>query len=243
MNQKQRQVSIMEKINHFGSLSTQELVTIFGVSKMTIGRDLKELAKQNKIELFHGGAMSKDGKSLEDSMDMKADLFVTDKMKIGEKAAHLISEETTIFLGTGTTVLYAAQALTQKKNCIYYTNSLLIANYFSKINALNWHMVPGEYRELSQGFIGLATQQYIAPLFFDFCIIGTEGVAATGRVSLYNESEALMQQAILKQSKQSILVFDQSKIGKNLLYQMGDLSSFTHVLTNYKEIGSFLNER
>lgn len=96
---------------------------------------------------------------------------------------------------------------------------------------------------MSQGFIGLATQQYIAPLFFDVCILGTEGVAADGRVSLYDESEALTQRAILRQSEQSILVFDQSKIGRNLLYKMGNLSSFTHVLTNYEELGSFLNEK
>lgn len=115
MNQKQRQALIVEKINHFGSLSTQELVKIFGVSKMTIGRDLKELVKQDKVELFHGGAMSTEGKNLEYPIDVKSDLFVTDKIQIGQKAANLISEETTIFLGTGTTVLYAAQALVHKK--------------------------------------------------------------------------------------------------------------------------------
>ncbi|MDU6524642.1 MAG: DeoR family transcriptional regulator, partial [Enterococcus sp.] len=43
MNQRQRQEWIAEKVKIKGSITSAEIAEEFGISKMTVGRDFKEL--------------------------------------------------------------------------------------------------------------------------------------------------------------------------------------------------------
>lgn len=241
MNQKQRQELIAEKVKIKGSITSVEIADEFGISKMTVGRDLKELEARGVVQLFHGGAMYKDSNILEYPISVKSDLFVNEKKRIGQMAAEQINNGSSVFLETGTTVLHVALELTKKTECNYYTNSLLVINHLSKVDDLSLHAIPGKYRELSSGFLGMETQSYIDHLSFDYCIIGAEAVNSEGRVSLHNEEDALTKRAVMQRSKHKILVFDRSKIDQDYLYGIGSINSFDTVVTDYLEIFDFLS--
>lgn len=51
-----REKKILEYLQEHGSASIQELVEVFGVSNMTIHRDLDKLAKVGQVQKKHGGA-------------------------------------------------------------------------------------------------------------------------------------------------------------------------------------------
>lgn len=241
MNQKQRQEWIAEKVKINGSITSVEIAEEFGISKMTVGRDLKELEARGVVQLFHGGAMYKDSNILEYPISVKSDLFVNEKKRIGRKAAEKIADGSSVFLETGTTVLHVALELSQKVDCTYYTNSLLVMNYLSKVDKIDLHAVPGKYRGLSSGFLGMEAQNHISQLSFDYCIIGAEAVDASGRVSLHDEEDAFTKRAVMAKAKKKILVFDRSKIDHDFLYGIGSVHDFDTVITDYAEIFEFLS--
>lgn len=242
MNQKQRQEYIAELLRLKGSLTTHELVSELNVSKMTIGRDLKELESAGVVELFHGGAMYKDVNVLEYPMLVKQDLFVREKQKIAKLAVKDVAEGSSIFLETGTTVLYVALELLHKKNCTFYTNSLSVANHFAKLEKLDFHIVPGKYRSMSDGFLGIETVDYLKDLFFDYSFVGLEGISQDGRMSVHTQEDAVTKQNVIEHARQAILVFDRSKVGKSLSYGMGNIDQAAKVVTDYSEIDSFFDQ-
>lgn len=241
MNQRQRQEWIAEKVKIKGSITSAEIAEVFGISKMTVGRDLKELETRGVVQLFHGGAMYKDANILEYPISVKSDLFVNEKKRIGRKVAEEITDGSSVFLETGTTVLHVALELSPKIKCSYYTNSLLVLNYLSKIENVKLHAIPGKYRELSSGFLGMETQSHIEQLSFDYCVIGAEAIDSSGRVSLHNEEDAFTKRAVMARAKKKILVFDRSKIGNDYLYGIGSIDDFDIVVTDYLEIFDFLS--
>lgn len=225
-----------------GSVATNELVDELKVSKMTINRDFKELESSGVAELFHGGAMYKEAGILEYPILVKQDLLIKEKQQIADLAAQSVEDDSSVFIETGTTTLYVALELLAKKNCTFYTNSLSVANYFSKIQGINLHMVPGRYREMSAGFLGVETVEYIKDLYFDYCFIGTDGIAQDGKISVHSEENALTKKNVIAHSKQRSLVFDRSKVGKKLLHGFGNITDFDRAITDYQDLPSFLSQ-
>lgn len=58
MKQSLRHKKIISLVKQNGYLSTEDLVSLLGVSPQTIRRDLNELAENNLISRHHGGAAS-----------------------------------------------------------------------------------------------------------------------------------------------------------------------------------------
>src|SRR5699024_6274745 len=160
----------------------------------------------------------------------------------------LITPGSSVFIETGTTTLAAAKEIYHKKNCTFFTNSLLIMNTLSKYEQINLHTVPGQYRELSQGFIGIKTCEYVSRFNFDYCIVGAEGVGLNSGASLIDEDDALTKIAVMKQSKCKILIVDSSKFTKEYMYKMGEITDFDYIITDnqvseaiYKEMSERTN--
>ncbi|MBL1229166.1 DeoR/GlpR transcriptional regulator [Enterococcus sp. BWB1-3] len=235
MNQKQRQDLIVERIRMTGQVTTKELADELSVSSMTIGRDLKELANQQIVELFHGGAVYKDANLLEYPMSIKEDVSVEEKKMIAKYCKNLVKNGDAVFIETGTTTLFVAQELFSFKYCNFFSNSLLVLNALSKIEGIMLHSIPGKYRELSKGFLGIETASYIRSYHFDICFIGTEGIDAQGNVTLLSEEDTFTKQAIMAQSKINVLVADHTKFEKIFFCKIGNIREFDWVITDLNE--------
>ncbi len=117
-------------VNQKGIISINEIMEQLEISDMTTRRDLDELEKSGKLLRVHGGAQS-----LSFSMDHERshlEVFCTDRRKtrIAHKAASLIQEGETIFLGPGTTIQLIAEQLCGR-NIRVVTNSLAVFNILS----------------------------------------------------------------------------------------------------------------
>ncbi|OCA83147.1 transcriptional regulator [Bacillus sp. FJAT-27225] len=234
MKQTKRQKLILEMIKVNGEVSSKELAEKFGISTMTISRDLNELAKRGEINLIYGGATYKEDSNVENPMSVKELVNINEKKSIGKYCNTIIAPGSSIFIETGTTTLAVAKEIFQKNNCTFFTNSLLVMNSLSKYNEINLHSVPGKYRELSKGFLGIQTSEYISNFNFDYCLIGAEGISVTSGVTLFDKDDAFTKRAVMKQSKCKILVTDSSKFGKRFLYKIGEVCDFDFIVTDNK---------
>ena len=232
MNQQARQKYILEKIKLDGVVNSASIAQDLSVSLITVRRDLKILAAQGLIELTHGGAINNELNILEYPMAIKMDILLGEKKSIANYRMSLVKPNSSIYLDTGSTTLLVAKKLIHIEGCVFYTNSLLIMNSLSKINGINLHCVPGKYRELSKGFIGLETVSYLSEYSFDICFMGTDAISNTGVISLPTEDDAFTKKAILKNSRISILVVDSSKFNRHALHSVGNISDFSYVVTN-----------
>ena len=133
MLKKERLVRITQMVNQKGIISINEIMEQLEISDMTARRDLDELEKSGKLLRVHGGAQS-----LSFSMDHershleKSSVQIEEKTRIAHKAASLIQEGETIFLGPGTTIQLLAEQLCGR-NIRVVTNSLAVFNILSGI--------------------------------------------------------------------------------------------------------------
>ena len=105
-------------------------------------------------------------------------------------------------------------------------------NTLSKYEDINLYITPGKYRDLSKGFLGIQTSEYVKQFTFDYCFVGTEVITLDQGVTLIDEKDAFTKRAVLKQSKCKILVADSSKFNKQFLYKIGDVSDFDYIITD-----------
>lgn len=228
-----------------GAVTSKELVNQLNVSMMTINRDLKELSKSNEVQLVHGGAIYRGEDAFENPISIKEEVSVQEKKRIAKFCRKLVQPGSSVFIETGTTALAVARELFHIEGCQFYTNSLLVLNALSKYEGIHLHSVPGKYRDLSKGFLGFETADFVKNFNFDVAFIGAEGITLDSGVTLPNEEDAFTKKSIMNQSKKNILIADHTKFNFSYLHKVGEVSDFDLIVTdleshqtNFKEIES-----
>ena len=172
MLKKERLVRITQMVNQKGIISINEIMEQLEISDMTARRDLDELEKSGKLLRVHGGAQS-----LSFSMDHershleKSSVQIEEKTRIAHKAASLIQEGETIFLGPGTTIQLLAEQLCGR-NIRVVTNSLAVFNILSGHTPTDVMLTGGEYRSNTNTFVGPITNMVLSKLRYTKAFIG-----------------------------------------------------------------------
>ena len=92
MLKEKREEQILELLEQHGSVEVSELCTLFGVTKMTIRRDLDKLESEGKISRIHGGAvLSNTDVLLEKPLYVRLNTNTELKERIARKALTLIT--------------------------------------------------------------------------------------------------------------------------------------------------------
>ncbi|MFY9902976.1 MAG: DeoR family transcriptional regulator, partial [Trichococcus sp.] len=107
MLKKERQNRILHLLDETSYLTIVEIATQLEVSEMTIRRDVTELAKENKLKKLYGGAEKLSSEKKELSTQEKIYANIDEKKYIGKVMNEIIKDNSTIFVGAGTTILYA----------------------------------------------------------------------------------------------------------------------------------------
>ena len=103
-----RRKEILDKIVSTPGIRVEELAELFGVSAITIRRDLQFLEDQNLLTRYYGGASPKNQKHLpeeEDEVQMYRDL-------IARYAATLVEDGDSLFINTSRNALSMVQYIT-----------------------------------------------------------------------------------------------------------------------------------
>lgn len=232
----ERQNMILKIIQEKRIVNNEDLSAMLGVSTATVRRDLDVLASVNLIKRIHGGAVNPDNKD-EFSVTPQR-LFVTrmDRMQkqkkaIGGKAAEFITEGETVFLGMGTTTLEIAKNIKNRSNLTVLTNSLAVLNELCE-SGINLYSLGGLLMSSEQAFLGNLTIDSLNDFFVSKSFIGIGGFTLENGISFYNHDCMLLNIAVTQRSKQSILITDSTKFGKNAFTVAGDFGNFNSIITD-----------
>ena len=210
----ERQKQILSVLSKQGRLSLNEIVTQFGISEATARRDLESLATQGKARRVHGGVIAIEQAPPELPILEREDEQPEEKARIGRTTASLITDNETVFLGSGTTVLEVAKNLRDRKNLTVITNSLPVLNLLAGLKEITVIALGGMLRDSELSFIGHLTEQALSEVRADKVIMGTRGLSLEHGLTNDYLQETLTDRAILKIGRQVIIVADHTKVNR-----------------------------
>lgn len=235
MKKRERLEEITRLVNQKGTIRVSDIVKLLNVTDMTVRRDLVELEEQGVLTKIHGGARS--NKAFQYREYSHAEKHIQNKeakQAIASKAAQLIEDGDTIFLGPGTTVAFLAEALNNQRltvitNCMPVF-TLLMAK---KTEDFQVFLLGGEYRQVTEAFVGEITNTSLEKLRFSKMFFSGNGVK-DGEVMTSTLAEAYTQNLALKHSLEKYLLLDSSKIGKDDFTSFCKLRDLTALITDVK---------
>ena len=215
-----------------GTVTVSEIMRDLCVSDMTVRRDLTEMEKQGLLIRTYGGAQRifAEGSGTERSHAEKKRLQETEKSTIACKAASLVKDGETVFLGPGTTLELMAAGL-KDRNIRVVTNSLPVFEILKCSPSADLLLVGGEYRSVTGAFVGIMSLNAIANMRFSKAFISVNG-ADLNSVYTYSEAEGEVQKAALDNAGEKYLTADSSKFTRCDFYEFYKISDFDHIITD-----------
>lgn len=223
----ERQLRILNMIQHNGSVQVDELAAELQVSTMTIRRDLEKLQQEGVIERCHGGAVSKTEVSYADKRAVKHE----EKEKIAAKAAEFIREGDAVYLDAGTTTYEIARRIMHLELTVV-TNDLEIALLMK--NSKAELILCGGYVQKSTGSTyGYYATQMMGDFRFDIGFFGAAAINEEFQVLTPTTDKAFLKRLLVKQSQQSFLAVDGSKFSRQGMNRINSLADYTAVITDF----------
>lgn len=209
----QRQQLILELIQRHGGVRVGELVGEFGVSDMTIRRDLEALAGKGLVDKVHGGAtILGPGSTDEPGFTAKSSRQQTEKEVIAAAAAELVQPGTAVALSAGTTTYALARRLIDIPQLTVVTNSIPVADVFYRSGRPDQTVVvTGGIRTPSDALVGPVAVNAIRSLNVDVLFLGVHGMSSTAGFTTPNMMEAETDQAMVASARRLVVLADHTK--------------------------------
>ncbi len=236
-----RHKKILELLYRKDSVSAEELSEEFGVSKITIRRDLDALAADKLLERTRGGAIVGSTLRLEAIFEEKDSVAKREKQLIGKYAASLVKENETLFLNAGSTTLEVLRHLVGRKVRVVTNNAAaLTIDIDPEIELI---VLGGEYRPQSKSLIGELALAGVSRIFSSLTILGINGITITkGFTSAVYQETTVNAAMIENSSAQIVVVADHTKMNTVSSFLTCPLSKVNTVITDRLSPALFLEE-
>ncbi|PZA06866.1 MULTISPECIES: DeoR/GlpR family DNA-binding transcription regulator [unclassified Meiothermus] len=232
MKTEDRRSKIIELLERKGSVQVDELVGLFGVSHVTIRKDLTELEGRGLLHRTHGGATAAHKSLFNPSFREKIHLQQAEKQAIAQAALEYIEEGDTLVLDAGTTTLVLAQLMKRRFRSLYViTNSVPIA---LELSETRWDLLllGGQVRHHSMALIGPAAVRTLEVYHADKAFMSATGVTAVKGYTTPNPYEAQTKQAMIRSVDTAYALVDSSKLGRATLASFAALEEIDLLITD-----------
>jgi DeoR family transcriptional regulator of aga operon len=232
----ERRRLIVEYVESNGRATVEELAGRFGTSTVTIRNDLETLARNAVIARSHGGALPVTQATTTNDipLNIKETRSHPQKLRIGQAAAKLIRDGETIILDSGSTTVEIARQIRQMKfeSLTVVTNALNIALELSGIPHIRVMMLGGLLRQTSYSLVGPDAEQALSRISADRLFLGVDGLDPVVGVTTPDPLEASLNALMIRVSRETIAVFDASKLGQRSLSVITPLRTLHTVITD-----------
>jgi DeoR/GlpR family transcriptional regulator of sugar metabolism len=210
----QRQALIVEEVQRRGAVRVSELTRQFGVSDMTIRRDLDLLVEQGLVDKVHGGATTLRTSSTEEpGFEAKWLRRRQEKEAIARAAARQVAPGTAVGLSAGTTTWTLAHELRDIPGLTVVTNSIQVAEVLYRGTADQTVVLTGGVRTPSDALVGPVAVSALRELHLDIVFMGVHGMDVRSGFTTPNLLEADANRAFVQAARLLAVVADHSKWG------------------------------
>ncbi len=226
-----RQRAITEAVMTEGAVRIEQLAARFGISVMTVHRDLDELEGRGLLRKSRGIATATPTSLVESSDVYRASRQLAEKEALARCALELVEPGQAILLDDSTTVLHLARRLQAKAPLTVITNVLTIMDELRGVRGITLIGLGGQYYNWCSAFMGRITTQSISMLHADTFIMST--AAITNDIVFHQSLETVdVKRAMFDAAARRILLADHTKFDKQALHALVPLSDFDTVIVD-----------
>ncbi|WP_246256913.1 DeoR/GlpR family DNA-binding transcription regulator [Amycolatopsis anabasis] len=226
-----RRQDVLRQVIEQGEMRIDELTTRFGVSLMTMHRDLDDLAERRLLRKLRGKVAAYPALTMETAKRFREGLNRDCKEALGAVAAAEVRAGQTVFLDDSTTLFPLAHRLSRLDGLVVVTNSLEIARILGgEDGTAEVILLGGRYTEFDS-CIGPDTIAALDRTHADIGFVSATAIAG-GRLYHPVRDYAELKTAALRVASRNVLVADHSKFGKTATYGHGDVGAYDLVITD-----------
>ena len=237
----QNQMSLSKREQRIGEIlgflaskvntTVEELAETFGVSTMTIYRDLADLEADGLIVRNHGEISAVATTLVGLAARMRATQNTEVKTCLAKAALKYLRRSDSVMLDDSTTNLYLFPELDDFSPLTVITNSRFISNQVIQYPNLHLVSTGGNYTSWAEAYFETLTEQTIRSLHADVCIMSSSALS-NGCCFHPDPLVAQTKKAMLQSSSCNILLVDHTKFLRTALHRVESLSKFQVVITN-----------
>jgi DeoR/GlpR family transcriptional regulator of sugar metabolism len=227
-----RQRAITEAVMSAGAVRIEELAERFGISHMTVHRDLDELEGRGLLRKSRGVATALSTALVESSDVYRSGRELAEKEAIAHAALEFIEPGQAIMLDDSTTTLHVVPHLHAKKPLTVITNTLTIMNELRSANGITLLGLGGQYYNWCSAYMGRMTTTAIAALRADLLVMSTSAISDD--IAFHQTLETVdVKRAMFDAATTRILLADHTKFSRRALHAMLPLAEFDAVIVDY----------
>jgi DeoR/GlpR family transcriptional regulator of sugar metabolism len=207
----QRKQLILGRLARDGQLVAKTLSEELGISEDTVRRDLRELAREGRLQRVHGGALP--ASPAVGDLDVRQQVAPVDKRALGQAGAALVKDGQLVILDGGTTAVQVARHLPPALRATFVTHSPTVAIELAKHPHLEIIMLGGRLYRHSMVNVGAPVIEAAAQLHADLSFMGVTGVHPQAGLSTGDYEEAAVKRALHHQAAETIVLASNEKLG------------------------------
>lgn len=223
---------IEEYIFEHKSVSLDELMDVFKVSKNTIRRDVQELVERGDFKKVYGGvAVNDDKRAKLESFHDRQVRNQTEKELIGKAAANYVKDGDIIFIDSGTTTIEMIEYIKNKQVTVI-TNSLDFIVRALPYENLNVITAGGVLERKTNSFGILKYMDILNAYNINKAFMASTGVSLSNGVTNASPLESELKASIVDRSSDVFLLIDHNKFDKYGLMTYCKLDKIDYLVTD-----------
>ena len=231
-----RRSAILQLLKDDSSVNVTELSKRFGVSEVTIRKDLRILKERKLLVRVHGGAIlgaSPVSEEVEERhVNFKKLVNAREKEAIGRAAAAHIKNGDTILVDSGSTALEVVKNLHRFDDLTIITNSIVAMMEALKYKRFKVILLGGSVRESSLSIVGPLAESNLKLFYCDKLFLGVDSFSVETGLSTPSVEEASTNQVMISRAREVIAVFDSSKVNKRALAFIAETQKIHTIITD-----------
>jgi len=242
MTSSQRREKILNCLHRQKSVSVNVLIEMFGVSGMTIRRDLNYLVEHGLVTRAYGKVSLAEAYSYESTFDTRGVKNLYEKQQIAARALSLLKECDTVFIDGSTTCSELARLIPQNSSITVYTNSIASFMILRHLPSIRLFFIGGFLAPDRNTVDGTESLSIARDIFVDAAFISCSGFSREEIVNS-GSSGSHLKSIMLKNAHRRYLLADHTKQDIKGLYHLSTWQDIDTLITDRplsKDFAAFL---
>ena len=226
-----RHALILRYVAERKDVTLAELADQFGVSQMTVYRDVEHLERMAAVRRVPGGITSQPSTVFESNLQYRQTIQVEEKQAIARAAVKLVEPGMSIMLDDGTTIAPMLAELRHRAPLTVISGFTPVLDGLRGIDNIELIMLGGVYRQRHDCVVGVLSEDMIRNLRADLFFMSPSAIDR-GEI-LHQEQEMVgVKRAMIASCERRVLLSDHSKLGRTATHRVAGIEEFDRVFVD-----------